>query len=295
VGASLYFNGAQLASGGGITLSSALTGFVLGTDGTALTATDTVLQAFQKLQVKVNAASGGGTAGGSYSTTIGDGVSTQFDVTHALTTKDVSVSVFEATGSFRKVDFGIEIQYLSTTVVRLIFDTVVASGAYRVVVMSASGTPATVTGATTANPLTLGAGMTGSTFDGSAAATHAVSANALTRTLNFVIDGGGTVIMSGAKGCVTIDFDCTIVSWDIFSDVVGTITVDVSKAAYAAFPTGTASGGTSPALSNLQKNTASINWTGFTTITAGDVLMFSVNGNPVSSTRVTVALKLLAT
>lgn len=58
VGGSLYFNGAQLAAGAGITLSSALTGFVLGTDGTALSATDTVLQAFQKLQVRVNAGSG---------------------------------------------------------------------------------------------------------------------------------------------------------------------------------------------------------------------------------------------
>ena len=40
---------------GKISLSSTLTGFVLGTNGTALAATDTTLQAFQKLQVQVNA------------------------------------------------------------------------------------------------------------------------------------------------------------------------------------------------------------------------------------------------
>jgi hypothetical protein len=65
VGGSLYFNGSQLAAGSGITLASPLTGFVLGTDGTALSATDTVLQGFQKLQVQVNAFSGGGLTRGS--------------------------------------------------------------------------------------------------------------------------------------------------------------------------------------------------------------------------------------
>lgn len=39
---------------GGLTLSSALTGFTLGTDGTALAATDTILQGYQKLQVQAN-------------------------------------------------------------------------------------------------------------------------------------------------------------------------------------------------------------------------------------------------
>jgi hypothetical protein len=63
VGGALYFNGTQLAAGSGITLSSALTGFTLGTDGSALSATDTVLQAFQKLQVQVNSTGPGGGTG----------------------------------------------------------------------------------------------------------------------------------------------------------------------------------------------------------------------------------------
>jgi hypothetical protein len=65
VGGSLYFNGTQLAAGSGITLASPLTGFVLGTDGTALSATDTVLQGFQKLQVQINTSGGGGLTKGS--------------------------------------------------------------------------------------------------------------------------------------------------------------------------------------------------------------------------------------
>jgi hypothetical protein len=58
IGGSLYFNGMQLAAGSGIQLSSTLVGFTLGTDGTPLAATDTVLQGFQKLQVQVNAVGG---------------------------------------------------------------------------------------------------------------------------------------------------------------------------------------------------------------------------------------------
>ena len=40
--------------GGGLTLGSALSGFTLGTDGSALSASDSVLQGFQKLQVQAN-------------------------------------------------------------------------------------------------------------------------------------------------------------------------------------------------------------------------------------------------
>lgn len=53
VGSVLYWDGATLG-GGGLGLSSAITGFSLGTDGTGLAATDTLLQAFQKLQVQSN-------------------------------------------------------------------------------------------------------------------------------------------------------------------------------------------------------------------------------------------------
>lgn len=54
IGSSLYFNGSQVSGSGGLTLSSPLTGFTLGTDGTALAATDTILQGYQKLQVQSN-------------------------------------------------------------------------------------------------------------------------------------------------------------------------------------------------------------------------------------------------
>lgn len=167
----------------------------------------------------------------------------------------------------------------------------------RITITSAGDT--TINGNTTltlANSLTTSTGLsldTGTTYDASAARTLTVSSNTRTRTINFIIDGGGSVITAGVKGDVVVDFNATIVSWDILGNVSGTITVDVSKASYTNFPTFTASAGTSPALSAAQKNQANINWTGFTTITAGDILRFTVSGTPVSVTRVTLAIQVI--
>lgn len=114
-----------------------------------------------------------------------------------------------------------------------------------------------------------------------------------TRVTNIVIDNDGAVITAGVKGEVVVDFPGTISSWTILGNAAGTITVDVSKASYANFPTFTASGGTSPSLSASQKNTSGINWTGFTTVTTGDILRFTVSGTIATVTRVTIALLII--
>ena len=116
------------------------------------------------------------------------------------------------------------------------------------------------------------------------------------RSLNFIIDGGGSVITAGSKGNVMIDFAGTIDGWAILGDASGSITVDVSKSTYATFPTFTASSGTSPALSSQQKNQRiGINWTGFTTVSANDIIRFAVSGTPATVTTVTVALRITST
>ena len=116
------------------------------------------------------------------------------------------------------------------------------------------------------------------------------------RTISFVIDGAGSVITTGQKGNVMVDFAGTIDAWTILGDASGTCTVDVSKASYTNFPTFTASGGTSPALSSQQKNqNVGINWTGFTTVSANDIIRFVVSGTPATVTSVTVALKITST
>lgn len=125
------------------------------------------------------------------------------------------------------------------------------------------------------------------------------SPNEKTRTINFIVDGGGSVVTAGSKGFVQIDFNANVVSWDIYSDVASSnVKIDVSKATYANFPTFTNSGGTSPILSTAQKNAnTTIDWTNFTSFTAGDIIQFSVNATPTpaNATRVTVALQIVTT
>lgn len=68
-----------------------------------------------------------------YSATIGDGSTTQFDLTHGLSTvKTHQVFVYETGGSFRQVL--VEVQMLSTTQVRVIVSPAPATNALTVVV-----------------------------------------------------------------------------------------------------------------------------------------------------------------
>lgn len=48
-----------------------------------------------------------------------------------------------------------------------------------------------------------------------------------THSLTFVIDGGGDVIETGAKGMLVIPFDCTITKASIVSEISGSIVVDI--------------------------------------------------------------------
>jgi microcystin-dependent protein len=81
--------------------------------------------------------------GAAYATTIGDGTTTVFTITHNLNFSDVLVQVRETSGNFSFVEP--EIRYVDTNNVRLVFDVAPATNAYRVMV--AAGTTAAVTGA----------------------------------------------------------------------------------------------------------------------------------------------------
>jgi hypothetical protein len=114
-----------------------------------------------------------------------------------------------------------------------------------------------------------------------------------TRTLNFIIDGGGSAITTGSKGFVVLDGDYTVTGWTILADVVGSIVVDVNRATYTNFPTFTNIDGTEPpTLSGAQKaeDLTLSSWT--TTLSARDVLQFNV-ASASTVTRVTVALRLV--
>ncbi|MDW8267669.1 MAG: hypothetical protein RMN24_00755, partial [Anaerolineae bacterium] len=112
-----------------------------------------------------------------------------------------------------------------------------------------------------------------------------------TRTLNFIIDGGGAVITTGSKGYVVVDFAATAVSWTILAAQSGSIVVDVRRATYATFPTTSSIAGTEkPTLTSAQKN-QDTSLTTWSTIAAGDILEFVVE-SVATVTRVTVSIRL---
>ncbi len=112
-------------------------------------------------------------------------------------------------------------------------------------------------------------------------------------TINFVIDGGGSAILTGSKGYLIVDFACTIQNNTLLADQSGSIVVDIKKCAYAGFPT-TASicAAAKPTLSTAQKS-QDATLTGWTTsITAGDILEYNVD-SAATVTRVTLSLKVV--
>jgi len=115
-----------------------------------------------------------------------------------------------------------------------------------------------------------------------------------TRTVNFIIDGGGSELSTGSKGGVIIDRPFNIDQWTLLADQSGSVVVDVQTATYSDFPTNISSmvgGGTKPTLSTAQKNqSAPASWTS-TTGASGNVVVFNVD-SVTTVTRVTVSLKL---
>jgi hypothetical protein len=140
-------------------------------------------------------------------------------------------------------------------------------------------------------PGALGAAGSILSFDGSGAASFVSN----TRTINYIIDGGGAAITTGSKGYVVIDFPCVVNSWTIVGDQSGSISVDVKRATYANFPTTTSISGTEkPTLSSAQKNQDLTLSTWTTTIAAGDILEFVVDSASTVEV-VTVAIKVTPT
>jgi hypothetical protein len=116
-------------------------------------------------------------------------------------------------------------------------------------------------------------GGTGVTITGST-----ISLSPRTAAISYVIDGGGSVPSTGAKGQISIPFACTITGWVLTADASGSAVVDVLRSSYSGFPTTTSLASTDkPTLSTAQKNEnlAVSVWT--TAINAGDIIQFNLN------------------
>jgi len=98
-----------------------------------------------------------------------------------------------------------------------------------------------------------------------------------TASIQYVIDGGGSVVSTGLKGQISMPLGATITGWVLSADQAGSAVVDVLRSTYAGFPTTTSIAGTDkPTLSSAQinRNLAVTVWT--TTLNAGDEVQFNV-------------------
>jgi len=99
-------------------------------------------------------------------------------------------------------------------------------------------------------------------------------------SIEFMIDGGGSAIVTGIAGYVEIPFACTITQVSLLADQTGSIKVDIWKDSYANYaPTDadTITGGNEPEISSGVKDQDGTltSWT--TSISAGDILIFNVD------------------
>ena len=103
ISGSLYFNGAEI---GNLKLTSTLAGFTLGTDGSVLASTDTLLQAYQKIQVQLNAKD---VAGAAKTITTASAVpfltSTRSDLANSVTFTHTSAGLVTFSGTFAATQF----------------------------------------------------------------------------------------------------------------------------------------------------------------------------------------------
>lgn len=118
--------------------------------------------------------------------------------------------------------------------------------------------------------------------------------------LNFTIDGGGSVITSGQKGTIVVDFAGTIQEVTMLADQSGSIVVELQKVSFSTYapPTHPATAdkinsSTPPTISSATKSQDATlsGWT--TSISAGDIIGYNVTGTPSGITRVNIALKVL--
>lgn len=110
--------------------------------------------------------------------------------------------------------------------------------------------------------------------------------------IEFVIDGGGSVITTGIKGDVEVPFSGTIVACTMLADRSGSIVVDIWKKDYANFPPTDADSITAAAPPTIgatvkSQDTTLTGWT--TALTKGQVLRYNVD-SCIAIERCTVSL-----
>jgi hypothetical protein len=119
-----------------------------------------------------------------------------------------------------------------------------------------------------------------------------------TKTLNYIIDGGGSVIVSGSAGSIELPYDATPLSWNLIADVSGSLSIDVRRQTYAQWSGVNAVtvadsivGTEAPDITAGFKNqdTDLTTWSGLST---GDIIDFYVDADPTNITKATLSIQL---
>jgi len=169
------------------------------------------------------------------------------------------------------------------------------------VIATTATTPAPTDTATlewdTSDPAELKANVVGATPAGAAggALGGTYPDPTLASEVGFSVEFGGEVIEAGDSDYVRIPADSTITAGELVADVSGSVTVEVWRATYSAFPTFTKISASAPlTLSSAQKSQPTLtSWT--TSLAVGDYLKFVITGTPATITRLTGTLALTRT
>lgn len=108
----------------------------------------------------------------------------------------------------------------------------------------------------------------------------------------ITVDGSGSVVTAGVKGRVQVDFTGTLVGVTLLADAAGDVEFEIEKCTFATFPGSLASivGTNVPELVGAQADEITLDGAWTLSITAGDVLEFSIVGTPATITQVTLIL-----
>lgn len=169
-------------------------------------------------------------------------------------------------------------------------------------ILSVSGSPVTTSGTLALSLASQNANLVfaGPTSGGSTApsfrslVTADLPSNQIIRVISFTIDGGGAPFGTGSKGYVIVPYAGTITNVTMLADQTGSAVLDIKKSSYSGFPSTTSIVASAPpTISSAQKSqdTTLTGWT--TSVSAGDILEFSVTSNS-SITRLVVGLKVTA-
>lgn len=97
-------------------------------------------------------------------------------------------------------------------------------------------------------------------------------------SIGFILDGGGSEILTGIAGDLSIPFNCTITGVTMLSDQTGSIVVDILKDTYANYPPNTSiTASAKPTISSGIKSQDNVITGWNLTVNAGDTLRFTVD------------------